>query len=475
MPFNSIHYFLFFLSVLVLNYALPIKYRWILGLLSSLAFYAIIDVKALGILIGASYIDYYIGIKIENSHAINKKKKLLILCIVLNILLIFGFKYLNLFNSTVIQLTNSLFDSKYNILHYNIIIPAGISFYCFKKMSYVIDVYRGTIKPENNFSFFLLYTSHFLEILSGPIDRSKNLLPQLGQPMSFEVNNFLRGLLLVLWGLFMKVTIADRLAIYTDAVFNNVVHHNGPSLLLATYFYSFQIYCDFAGYTYMALGCGKMLGLELSPNFNLPYFASSISDFWRRWHMTLSFWFRDYLYIPLGGSRVSQLRRYVNLMVVFLLCGLWHGGNWTFVLWGGIHGFYLIIALITKNIRLNLKGLLGIKPLISKTVQIIITFNLITFGWIFFRANSLGDAWYLVTHLLQNWPNLFLDLNSMAYGLLGVTVLLTVEVLKYTNKISFETIFNIPVAARWCLFYALIFSIILTGVGSNSAFIYFQF
>lgn len=474
MPFNSINFFLFFVSVLVINYSVSIKYRWILGLMSSVAFYAIIDFKSIGLLIFSSYIDYIIGRKIE-SNIVTRKKKLLIISIVLNISLIFGFKYFNLFNTTLLQLINIYFDDRFTITPYNILIPVGISFYCFKKISYVVDVYRGITKPEYNFGYFLLYTAHFLEILSGPIDRSKNLLPQIRQPLSFEVKNFMKGVMLVLWGLFMKVTIADRLSIYTDPVFNNVLHHNGPSLLFAAYFYSFQIYCDFAGYTYIAIGCGKMLGLELAPNFNLPYFSSSISDFWRRWHMTLSFWFRDYLYIPLGGSRVSIQRRYFNIMVVFLLCGLWHGSNWTFVVWGALHGFFIVLELVTKNTRLKITNMLKIPAKTLNTLQIIITFNLVTFGWIFFRANSLHDAHYVITHLFSNWPNIFLDLNSMAYGLLSIIVLMIVEYIKFRKKLSIDTIFQMPTAIRWSLYYLLIFSIILTGVSSDSAFIYYQF
>ena len=475
MSFNSIQFFIFFIIVVIANYIVSRQYRWIIGLLGSLIFYAIIDIKALVILIGSSYFDYKIAINIENCTSQKKKKKYLIFSIIVNISLIFGFKYINLFNSTAIQLINLILDKNISITYYYIIIPAGISFYCFKKISYIVDIYKGITEHEKNFGCFLLYTSHFLEILAGPIDRSKDLMAQLKRPFDFDEKNILKGAMLVLWGLFMKVCIADRLAIYSDAVFNNVVHHYGLSFIIAMYFYAFQIYCDFAGYTYMALGFGKIIGIEFKPNFNLPYFATSISDFWRKWHMTLSYWFRDYLYIPLGGSRVSTLRRYYNLMIVFLLTGLWHGSNWTFVVWGGIHALYLIFSIATKKYREIIIKTTRLKQSVLTIIKIIITFNFICFSWIFFRANTLTDAWYIVSHLFKDWPRVFIDTGSMSYGVLGIMVLLFIEILQYKKKISLNSFFEIPILARWCVFYMLIFSIILTGVDSDSAFIYFQF
>ncbi len=475
MPFNSISFLLFFSAIFCLNHLLARRHRWYLGLAASILFYSLISIKPLLLLIAACLLDYIIGISIPKSENENRRKLLLITSLSVTIFLIFIFKYLNLVNTTTLQLLNSLFDKSFEISHFNLIVPAGISFYCFKKMSYVIDIYKRNIIPERNFALFFLYISHFLEILSGPIDRSKHLLPQLRNPAYFDTNSFQKGLFLILWGLFMKVVIADRLAIYSDAIFNNVVHHNGPSLVLAAYFYSFQIYSDFAGYTFIALGCGKLLGLELSPNFNLPYFSTSISDFWRRWHMTLSYWFRDYLYIPLGGNRVSTFNRFRNLMIVFLLCGLWHGSNWTFVVWGGIHGAYLITALLTKKLRVKLCELLRLNARTITFFNIIITFHLVTFAWIFFRANSLDDAWFFATHLFHNWPNLFIDMSSMAYGAAGIGFLLFFELLRFNNKINIDTIVVLPTSMRWGVYYVLLFTIILLGVGSESAFIYYQF
>ena len=477
MTFNSIEFVLFFISILIFSYSVPLKKRWIIGLAASFLFYALQGIGALAILIGSTTIDYGIGLYMARSKKTAARKLLLIMSLMMNLSLIFGFKYLNFFNNSLLFAASYLFNIQHTIQIPELITTLGISFYCFKKISYIADIYQGTIKPENHFGYFFLYVSHFLEITSGPIDRAKNLLPQLKSPTPFDQDSFRCGLLLALWGFFLKLVIADRLSLYTDAVFNNVYQHHGSSLLVAAYFYSFQIYCDFAGYTNIALGCGLMLGLKLAPNFNLPYFSKNISEFWRRWHMSLSFWFRDYLYIPLGGSRVSALRRYLNLLIVFLLCGLWHGANWTFIVWGGIHGIYLVIALISKKTLKRIAEWINLPSPIAKLSKIFITFHLVTFAWIFFRANSLEDACYFIFHLfsISSWPKVFIDVNSMSYGMIGITILLLVETWQYQNKLTLKDFFKLPIVLRWSCIYFLIFSIILAGVSVDNAFIYNQF
>jgi len=475
MTFNSIAFILFFISILITNYSLSITKRWTVGLTASFFFYALQGVGALAILIGSTTVDFGIGLYMARSKKPATNKLLMMMSITMNLLLIFGFKYLYFLNKSLFATLNYLFNIHYSIQIPELIVTVGISFYCFKKISYIADIYQGVIKPENHFGYFFLYVSHFLEITSGPIDRAKDLLPQLNNPKPFNQTTFRYGLLITLWGFFLKLVIADRLSLYTDAVFNNVYQHHGPSLLVAAYFYSFQIYCDFAGYTNIALGCGLMLGLKLAPNFNLPYFSKSISEFWRRWHMSLSFWFRDYLYIPLGGSRVPALRQYFNLFIVFLLCGLWHGANWTFIVWGGIHGTYLVLALITKKIRKRTAEWIKLPPPIGAISKIFITFNLVTFAWIFFRANSLGDACYFIFHVFSSWPKIFIDVNSMSYGMIGITILLLIETLQYQNKLSLKDFFKLPIVLRWSCIYFLIFSIIFAGVSVDNAFIYNQF
>ena len=475
MAFNSVSFFIFFASAVLLFYLVTPGYRWYISLACSCLFYAFIDIKALAILIIATLLDYYIALAIDKISLQKTKKRLLLLSLSINILLIAGFKYLTLISSSIYSILSIITDINLKTSSIMIMAPVGISFFCFKKMSYVIDVYRGTIQPERHIGYFTLYVSHFLEILSGPIDRAGDLIPQLKSKKPFDVFKAKTGSALILWGLFLKVVIADRLAIYTDAIFNNVSQHNGPSLLLSAYFYSFQIYCDFAGYTNIAIGCGRILGYELAPNFNLPYFSQSIADFWRRWHMSLSFWFRDYLYIPLGGNRCSTGRRYYNVMIVFLLCGLWHGANWTFVVWGGIHGLLQVIGLMTKQFRTGIYRQLKIPEKLREMTRIFITFHLVTFAWIFFRANSLTDSYHYINRLFFNWPELFIDSNSMAYGIAGITILIIIEMYKYTGKFSMEYLFKISATARWACIYLIIFLIILCGVGSDSAFIYFQF
>ena len=477
MTFNSIAFILFFISILIINYSLSIKKRWVIGLIASLFFYALNGIGALTILMGSTVVDFGIGLYMAKSKKPPTGKLLLIMSITMNLLLIFGFKYLNFFNKSLFATLNYLFKIHYSIQIPELIVTVGISFYCFKKISYIIDIYRGTIKPEKHFGCFFLYVSHFLEITSGPIDRAKDLIPQLKSPRPFDQNSFKWGFLLTLWGFFLKLVIADRLSLYTDAVFNNVYHHHGSSLLVAAYFYSFQIYCDFAGYTNIALGCGLMLGLKLAPNFNLPYFSKTISEFWRRWHMSLSFWLRDYLYIPLGGSRVSSLRQYLNLLTVFLLCGLWHGANSTFIVWGGIHGIYIVISLITKRMRKRITEWINLPSSIVRLSKIVITFNLVTFAWIFFRANSLTDACYFIFHIFNigSWPKVFIDANSMSYGMIGITILFLVETWQYQNNLTLKDFFKLPIVLRWSCIYFLIFSIILAGVSVDNAFIYNQF
>lgn len=443
-------------------------------MLASCIFYSLLEVWYLFLLLITVLIDYMIAIFIGSERMATKKKCALVLSIVLNLSLLFGFKYLNLFGASAGSLLGWS-GITVTIPGFHLIAPVGISFFTFKKMSYVIDVYRGTIKPERNFGIFALYVSLFLEILSGPIDRAGNLIPQLRQPQALNGTNISGGILLILWGLFMKVVVADRLAMYTDAIFNNVGHHHGPSLLLASYFYTFQIYCDFAGYTNMAIGCGKLFGVDLMQNFNHPYFSTNISDFWRRWHISLSQWFRDYVYIPLGGKRVTVLRRCLNLMAVFLLCGLWHGASWTFVVWGGIHGLFLSIGFLTKDYRERGYFALHIGEKTKTVIQTIISFHLIAFAWIFFRANSLDDALYFVLHLFSGWPDLFVDFNSMAYGILGVLIIACVELAMVMKSLSFEKFDALPIGWRWACYYALFFLIILTGIDSESSFIYFQF
>jgi alginate O-acetyltransferase complex protein AlgI len=474
MPFNSISFSIFFIVILAVSFVIKRRFRWIILFLASLYFYSILNIYYLALLILCTLLDFGIALYMDSRKKPGIRKTALVISLAINIGLLFGFKYLIFFDS-LLSLVLQTAWLNLSVPHLNIIVPVGISFFTFKKMSYVIDVYRGTIEVERNPLHFFLYVGFFLEILSGPIDRASNLIRQLKNPEIFNPEEASTGFLLILWGVFLKVVVADRLAIYTDAIFNNVGHHYGPSLVLAAYFYTFQIYCDFAGYTNIALGCGRLLGLKLMTNFNLPYFSKSIGDFWRRWHMSLSFWFRDYLYIPLGGNRVSDFRRCLNFMIVFLLCGLWHGANLTFVIWGGLHGLYQSIGFLSKKTRERVVNSIKLPKSFQSVIQILITFHLAVFAWIFFRANSIGDVATFFKNLSLGWPVPFLDLNSMAYGLAGIIIVSVVDFMKFREKLSLEHCMAMPVWVRWAIYYSLIFSIILCGVDGESAFIYAQF
>lgn len=473
MAFNSISFFAFFTGTLLVHALLSGTHRWRFQLIVSLVFYMMLDAGAMYILLGSCVLDYYLCSKISEQSA--KARFYLFISLLINLSLLFGYKYFNLFISSTQTLFSIITQTSPSPRSFDIIAPIGVSFFCFKKMSCAIDIYRKEARLPDNFGMYLLYVSHFLEIISGPIDRVGKLTDQLISVPDIDLEKIRRGIFLILLGLFMKVVVADRLAIYTDAVFNNVQHHYGSTLIVAAYFYSFQIYCDFCGYTNIALGCGNLLGLRLAPNFNLPYMASSIADFWRRWHMSLSYWFRDYLYIPLGGNRVSIQRQYLNYLIIFVLCGLWHGANWTFVVWGALHSVYQIFWKMTRGIQTGLADSLRMNAALRKLVSIFVTFHLVTFGWIFFRANSMTDALTFISHMFEKWPPLFKDQSTMLYGAVGIFVIFVSEILLYKNIISFEKIIVMPRFYRWCIYYLLIFSIILAGIGSDSAFIYNQF
>jgi alginate O-acetyltransferase complex protein AlgI len=344
-------------------------------------------------------------------------------------------------------------------------------------MSYTIEVYRGNQKAERNFGIYSLYVMFYPQLVAGPIERPQNLIHQFYEKHFFEYERVVEGLKLMLWGLFMKIVIADRLAIYVNAVYNNPDQHSGKTLALATVFFAFQIYCDFAGYSNIAIGAAKVMGFKLMINFNRPYFSRSISEFWKRWHISLSTWFKDYLYISLGGNRVSVPRWYINLFLVFTISGLWHGANWTYIIWGAINGFYLVFAVVTEKWRTKFSNLVHLDrvPGINKFLQIIITFILACLAWVFFRANSTQDAIWIVKSILSFNGPLFIDYPQIAYGTIGILFLVLVEYsLEYFNSSISQIKLN-----HWfveqSVYTFLIIIILVAGVFDGSQFIYFQF
>jgi D-alanyl-lipoteichoic acid acyltransferase DltB (MBOAT superfamily) len=362
----------------------------------------------------------------------------------------------------------------------------GISFYTFQILGYTIDVYRNDIKPERHLGIFALFVAFFPQLVAGPIERAANMLPQFYQNFDVEAARLTSGLRLVLWGLFKKVVIADRLGLYVNAVYDHPTEYSGWPVLLATFFFAFQIYCDFSGYSDIAIGLARMMGFNLMENFKQPYFATSPAEFWRRWHISLSTWFRDYLYIPLGGKRVTVSRWYFNLFIVFLISGLWHGANWTFVIWGALHGLYVVLELATKPIRAKVaqRFQLARFPTLQIVGSGLFTFLLICLTWLFFRANSVADAFLLLTQLtsLTNFaqitaPWLAIGSNpaqqmSLAVGL--ISLLLAVQALQVQGW-SLPALEQRPLWLRWAAYLFLTLSILNLGITERVPFIYFQF
>jgi alginate O-acetyltransferase complex protein AlgI len=474
MLFNSLDFLLFFPIVCLLFFGLPQKFRWLMLLVASCYFYMYFIPIYILILAGTIVIDYFAGILIEQNHG-KRRRFYLIVSLFANIMVLAVFKYYNFFIENIETLLTAL-GSTTRLPYLSILLPVGLSFHTFQAMSYTIEVYRGKQKAEKHFGIYALYVMFFPQLVAGPIERPQNVLHQFHEHKVFTYANLIKGLKLVIWGFFMKVVVADRLAIYVNAAYNNVDNHNGTTLLLATTFFSFQIYCDFAGYSSIAIGTARIMGFDLMTNFNRPYFARTISEFWKRWHISLSTWFRDYLYLPLGGNKVSKYRWYFNLFIVFLISGIWHGANWTFVIWGALNGFYLVMAIVSQTFRDRINNALGLtrNRTFFTALQIITTFILSSFAWIFFRANTVDEAFLIVEKITTSLSgNLFVKWDVFFAVFIGLIVLLLKEFRDefLSNKLSFLKKYNLSL-----VFYAVIVSLILLmGVFDEGQFIYFQF
>jgi len=476
MLFNSFHFLFFFIIVTSLYFVLPYNRRWLLLLISSCYFYmAFVPIYIL-ILGFTIVIDYFAGKYIENAEG-KKRKLFLIFSLVANIGVLAIFKYYNFLNHNFSFLMYG-FGLTNPIPYLSILLPIGLSFHTFQAMSYTIEVYRGRQKAERHFGIYSLYVMFYPQLVAGPIERPQNLLHQFREKYDFEYDRVVEGLKLMLWGLFKKLVIADRLAIYVNTVYNNSEQHNGKAFILATIFFAFQIYCDFSGYSDIAIGAAKVMGFKLMTNFNRPYLARNISEFWKRWHISLSTWFKDYLYISLGGNRVSIPRWYFNLLLVFIISGLWHGANWTYIIWGALNGFYLIFAIISQGFRNKINRLTGIEklPHLNYLLQVLVTFMLSCFAWIFFRANNVTDALSIIKKISTFGGSIFVENPSMMiYSFFGIFLLLFVELKKefYTGDFSFFS--NSSWLVRNLSYAMLIILILLVGVFDGGQFIYFQF
>lgn len=484
MLFNSLHFLLFFIIVTSFYFAIPYNKRWLLLLVSSCYFYmAFVPIYIL-ILGFTIVIDYFAGIYIENAKG-KQRKLFLIFSLIANIGVLGVFKYYNFINHNFSFLMHG-FGLSNPIPYLSILLPIGLSFHTFQAMSYTIEIYLGRHKAERHFGIYSLYVMFYPQLVAGPIERPQNLLHQFREKYDFDYDRVTNGLRLMAWGLFKKVVIADRLAIVVDTVYHNPQQYNSLSLIIATVFFTFQIFCDFSGYSDMAIGAARIMGFKLMTNFDKPYQSKSINEFWKRWHISLSTWFKDYLYITLGGNRVTIPRWYLNLFIVFLVSGLWHGANWTFVIWGALHGFYLVFALITKDFRERFNKLFHLDkvPILS----VLSTFILVAFAWIFFRANSVHTAFYIAKNIFAGMPKIiskFLNHQSVFENIglerkelvLSVLLIFFLESVHYLqSKVNLSVIFmQKPIYVRWAVYYGFIIAILFLGVFENRQFIYFQF
>lgn len=479
MLFNSLDFLVFFPIVIALYYALPQKWRWILLLVASYYFYMCWKAEYIFLIVISTVIDYFAARGIAQASTAIKKKLFLAVSLASNLGILFFFKYFNFVNENL----RAVFDSVnvfYGVPMFDILLPVGISFYTFQTMSYTIDVYRGTTQVENHFGKFAVFVSFFPQLVAGPIERSSHLLPQVHQHHKFDYDRIVSGLRLMLWGFFKKIVVADRAAAVVNSVYNNPNDYEGFQTILATVLFAFQIYCDFSGYSDIAIGTARIMGFDLMINFRRPYFAKDIKDFWGRWHISLSTWFRDYVYIPLGGNRVSEPRRYFNLFVTFLVSGIWHGANFTFMAWGALHGIYQIIEILKDKVT---KGVTITKnnPFLN-AFNIALTFVLVCIGWVFFRANNITDAFAILksfTAVSSGQIGLYifgtLLVEDLVIALSFIFVLVIIEWLQEKRDVLDGWLPKQHTVVRWSLYLCFALIILVFGKFDKTEFIYFAF
>lgn len=477
MYLNTFPFFVFFLIVFFIYWKIPKRYRWILLLLASIYFYGSWKPVYLLLLFVTTAVNYYAAILIGKRG--DGRKAVLTSAIAIDLGILFVFKYLLFFDTTVSQLF-SFVHRQINFPQFTMLLPLGISFYTFQALGYLIDVYRRSVKPERNFGMFTLFLTFFPQISSGPIERAGELLPQLRNLHEFRYENAASGLKLFTFGLFKKMVIADNLAIIVDRVFNSLPEYKGFSLVTAVILFSWQLYMDFAGYTDMARGVARMLGIELVPNFNTPYLATSVRDFWRRWHMSLSRWFRDYVYIPLGGNRGGILRTCINGLVVFTLVGVWHGASWKFVIWGAIHGTVIAMERLLSQILGRIR--------VPVLIKIIYTYSVVCISLVFFRANTLADALYVFRYAAVGIGNfikpgyIMASLNqifhtNMPEMLIAGSLMLTAVLIETLsrNHVLKRVLNRQSAALRFTVYVLTVFAIIQLRVADIQKFIYVRF
>lgn len=487
MLFNSIQFAVFFPIVFVIYWLFPPRYQWLCILISSYYFYMSWNIKYIVLIIFTTAISYISAIVLESNISKRWKKIVLVGTIILCLGILFYFKYFNFFSDNIVAFCK-LISLDMHPATVRLFLPVGISFYTFQTFSYVIDVYRGEIKAEKHLGKYAAFVSFFPQLVAGPIERASNLLPQIKKVHKFNYIEATYGLKLMAWGFFKKVVIADNLAVYVDKIYGRIGEWKlldagmdswnigGGGIFLATIFFSIQIYCDFSGYSDIAMGTAKIMGINLMKNFSSPYCSSSVKEFWSRWHISLSTWFRDYIYIPLGGNRCNNFRHTLNLMITFLVSGFWHGANWTFIVWGGIHGLAQAVEHYMFLYKKRKRTLLS-------TISV---FGFCTFAWIFFRAENISDAIWILQHIFDGVmynPLMFLKNGFRVMGLgklrlfeLGSAIVLLIAYDFANLKIDvIAAIGELSAHVRWGVYYLFVILIIYMGSFGSSQFIYFQF
>jgi alginate O-acetyltransferase complex protein AlgI len=467
MFFNSLAFLIFLIPTLILFWKIKrLRYQNIFLLFASYFFYSYWDWRFLFLLMFSTLLDYFSAIKIENT---TNKKFWLVLSISVNLLFLGYFKYCNFFIESFNQFATNL-GIKTHLSTLNIILPVGISFYTFHGLSYVIDVYKQKINAEHNVIDYSLFVCYFPLLVAGPIERTTHLLPQLKRKKKFDYSSSIYGLKQILWGGFKKVVIANQCALVVDFIYESPSNFHGLTMFFAALMFSVQIYCDFSGYTDMALGISRLFGIELLQNFHFPYFSKNIKEFWSKWHMSLSFWFRDYVYIPLGGNRVGNFKKFRNVMITFLLSGFWHGANWTFVVWGGIHGVFSHFSLTNLHSKFRL----------IKVFSVLKTFLIVTIAWIFFRTNTITDSFLIVRSILTNsfsyvsyyeFKSIFIENQQLSYF---VILFFIIEFFSRNKVFGLQTFDFLPKILKCFIYYFLILLILFYST-DNKQFIYFQF
>lgn len=500
MLFNSVEFMVFFPIVVLIYFLIPhrIKYLWLLG--ASYYFYMSWNPVYALLMLASTIITWGSGLLIsllEQKAGRNKekaKKWCLAGCMALNLGILFFFKYY-LFAAQSIENIFALFRISVKIPVFDVLLPVGISFYTFQALGYVIDVFRREIPAEKNFFRYALFVSFFPQLVAGPIERSKNLMRQIYEPHTFDAERVKDGLLLMGWGFFQKLVIADRIAVLVTDVYDRFSEYSGMQIFTATVLFAFQIYCDFGGYSDIAVGAARVMDFTLTKNFKSPYWAASVSEFWRNWHISLTTWFRDYIYIPLGGSRCSKLKNYRNILLTFTVSGLWHGAGMSFVVWGALNGLYQVVGDLTRPFRIGLRERLHIRTDCGsyRLLQRAVTFLFVDFAWFFFRADNLANAIQMLRHSITYIgfisffdPNTLLGVNTMALSeknffvmLLSLILLMWVDYRKKSGMDFKGALARQNIWFRWLVYYGMIFSILIFGMYGpeydSATFIYFQF